>query len=170
MKTLIVIRHAKSSWANIGERDFDRPLNERGKEDAPKMAAKLVKANLKVDAFVSSTAKRARKTAKAFVEAYGKTKDEIILSNDLYNAPANVFYEEIHKLADNVNTVAFFAHNPGITYFVNELTATRVDNMPTCAVYAIQVNINRWTDFTKADKEFLFFDYEDRCTRHVRIM
>ena len=68
MKTLIVVRHAKSSWANIGERDFDRNLNDRGKEDAPAMAEKLLHTKIKVDAFVSSPAKRARKTAKYFIE------------------------------------------------------------------------------------------------------
>ena len=159
MKTLIVIRHAKSSWANIGEKDFDRPLNERGKEDAPKMAAKLVKANLKVDAFVSSTAKRARKTAKAFVEAYGKTKDEIILSNDLYNAPANVFYETVTALNDSNNTVALFAHNPGITDFVNTLCSVKLDEMPTCGIFAVQIPITEWKNFKDTEKEFLFFKY-----------
>ena len=159
MKTLIVVRHAKSSWANIGEKDFDRPLNERGKIDAPKMAEKLVKTNLKVDAFVSSTAKRARKTAKAFVEAYGRNKNEIILTNNLYNAPANVFYETVAALDDSNDTIALFAHNPGITDFVNTLCKTHIDEMPTCAIFAVQVPITSWRDFKEAEKEFLFFKY-----------
>lgn len=159
MKTLIVVRHAKSSWANIGEKDFDRPLNERGKIDAPKMAEKLVKTNLKVDAFVSSTAKRARKTAKAFVEAYDKNKNEIILTNNLYNAPANVFYETVAALDDSNDTVALFAHNPGITDFVNTLCKTQIEEMPTCAIFAVQVPITSWRDFKEAEKEFLFFKY-----------
>ena len=159
MKTLIVVRHAKSSWANIGEKDFDRPLNERGKIDAPKMAEKLVKTNLKVDAFVSSTAKRARKTAKAFVKAYDKNKNEIILTNNLYNAPANVFYETVAALDDSNDTIALFAHNPGITDFVNTLCKTHIDEMPTCAIFAVQVPITSWRDFKEAEKEFLFFKY-----------
>ena len=159
MKTLLVVRHAKSSWANIGEKDFDRPLNERGKIDAPKMAEKLVKTNLKVDAFVSSTAKRARKTAKVFVEAYGKNKTDIILTNNLYNAPANVFYETVATLDDANDAVALFAHNPGITDFVNTLSKTQIDEMPTCAIFAVQVPITSWRDFKEAEKEFIFFKY-----------
>ena len=159
MKTLIVVRHAKSSWANIGEKDFDRPLNERGKEDAPKMAAKLIKANIEVDAFVSSTAKRARKTAKAFAEAYGKNKDEIILTDDLYNAPANIFYDTVAALNDSNETVALFAHNPGITDFVNSLCSVNIDEMPTCGIFAVQIPVTEWKDFKDAEKEFLFFKY-----------
>ena len=159
MKTLIVIRHAKSSWANIGERDFDRTLNERGKKDAPLMAEKLVKTNIKVDAFVSSSAKRARKTASAFAEAYGKTKHEIILSDDLYNAPAITFYETIETLDDKYESVAVFAHNPGITDFVNTLCKTNIDEMPTCAMFAVQVPITSWKNFKETEKEFLFFKF-----------
>ena len=79
MKTLLLIRHAKSSWANIGETDFDRSLNERGKIEAAEMAEKLVNQSIKINAFVSSTAKRAIKTCKAFLLAYGKSKEDIVL-------------------------------------------------------------------------------------------
>ena len=159
MKTLIIVRHAKSSWANIGERDFDRNLNERGKKDAPEMAAKLLDTNVKVDAFISSSAKRARKTAKAFIEAFGKTKKEIILSDDLYNAPATKFYETVAALKDEQQGVAIFAHNPGITDFVNTLCDTHIDEMPTCAMFAVQIPITSWKHFKETDKEFLFFKY-----------
>ena len=159
MKTLIVIRHAKSSWANIGERDFDRTLNERGKKDAPLMAEKLVKSNIKVDAFVSSSAKRARKTASAFAEAYGKTKHDIILLDDLYSAPAITFYETIEMLDDKYESVAVFAHNPGITDFVNTLCKTNIDEMPTCAMFAVQIPIASWKNFKETEKEFLFFKF-----------
>ena len=159
MKTLIIVRHAKSSWANIGERDFDRNLNERGKADAPHMAKKLLDSNIKVDTFISSTAKRARKTAKAFIEAYGKTKEDIILTDDLYNAAAGIFYETIAVLKNEQQAVAIFAHNPGITDFVNTLCNTQIDEMPTCAMFAVQIPIDSWKDFKAADKEFLFFKY-----------
>jgi phosphohistidine phosphatase len=159
MKTLIVVRHAKSSWANMGERDFDRTLNERGKADAPEMAKKLLDTNIKIDAFISSTAKRARKTAKAFIEVYGKTKDEIILFDDLYNAASNTFYETIAGIKDEHQAVALFAHNPGITDFVNTLCNKHIDEMPTCAMFAVQIPITSWKHFTEANKEFLFFKY-----------
>lgn len=159
MKTLIVVRHAKSSWANIGERDFDRNLNDRGQEDAPVMAEKLLHTKIKIDAFVSSPAKRTRKTAKAFIEAYGKTKKDIILSDDLYNASSSIFYETVNALNDEYDAVAVFGHNPGITDFVNTLCNTHIDEMPTCSMFAVQIPITSWKNFKETEKEFLFFKF-----------
>lgn len=159
LKTLLVIRHAKSNQSFFGN-DFERPLNERGKKDAPVVAQRLIDKNITVDAFVSSPAKRAKKTAEIFSEVYKQQTEDIIFISSLYHAPAHEFYEVIKTLDDNYNAVAIFAHNPGITYFVNELVANaRIDNMPTCAVFAVQTDIEHWKDFAKAKKEFLFFDY-----------
>jgi phosphohistidine phosphatase len=69
-----------------------------------------------------------------------------------------VFEEVISELSDDIETAAIFAHNPGITSFANTLTSTRVDDMPTCSVYAVKINTDRWKHFSKAKKEFLFFD------------
>lgn len=159
MKQLLIIRHAKSSWANPGQEDFDRPLNQRGENDAPKMAKRVLDRKVKIDAFVSSTAKRAFTTATYFAEAFGQKKKEIIGLQQLYHAYPVVYYEVISRLSDELDTVAIFAHNPGITMFVNELTPTKVDNMPTCAVFAIQIETEHWKDFENAKKKFWFFDY-----------
>ena len=78
---------------------------------------------------------------------------------ELYHAPAAVFYNVISKLDNNINTAAVFAHNPGITEFVNLLTATQVDDMPTCAVFAAKADISQWKEFKAAKKIFWFFDY-----------
>jgi len=159
-KILLVVRHAKSSW-DIGTlNDFDRSLNDRGKKDAHMMAKRLIDKKLPIDAFVSSPAKRAKKTAELFCETYDKSADEIVYVSMLYHATAEDFYEVVEHLDDSFNTVAVFSHNPGISEFVNTLTdAVKIDNMPTCGVYAIQVQLNKWADFKKAKKEFLFFDY-----------
>lgn len=158
-KTLLVIRHAKSSW-DIGTlNDFERPLNERGKKDAPEMARRLKEKNILVDAFVASPAKRAKKTAEYFIEEYGRGKDDIVFISKLYHAPAEVFFEVAEDLPDHLKTVAVFSHNPGITAFVNLLTDNvRLDNMPTCGIFAISFK-GSWKNFDKAKKEFLFFDY-----------
>lgn len=74
MKQLLLVRHAKSDWGNPGLDDFDRPLNERGKKDAPAMAKRIIEKKIKIDAFISSPAKRAAKTAKYFAAAFGKKK------------------------------------------------------------------------------------------------
>jgi phosphohistidine phosphatase len=159
MKTLLIIRHAKSDQSFFGN-DFERPLNERGKKDAPEMAKRLLDRSIVVDAFVASPAKRAKKTAELFCETYRQKIEDIIFISALYHAPAREFYEVIKTLDDKLETIAIFAHNPGISYFVNELVNdTRIDNMPTCAIFAVQVSIDQWKDFTKAKKEFLFFDY-----------
>lgn len=159
MKSLLVIRHAKSE-SSFTLNDFERPLNERGKKDAPEMAKRLVALNIKIDAFVASPAKRAKKTAELFCKEYERNDEDIIFISALYHAPPAIFNEVIKHLDDAFNTVAIFAHNPGITYFVNELvTGTAIDNMPTCAVFAVKANINHWKDFEKSRKELLFFDY-----------
>ncbi|MBP6024445.1 SixA phosphatase family protein [Ferruginibacter sp.] len=157
MKTLLIIRHAKAE-SSFTLNDFERPLNERGKKDAPVMAQRLLDKKIVIDAFVSSPAKRAKKTAELFYETY-KAHDDIILISALYHAPAEIFFDVIKEVDDKFDTIAVFAHNPGITYFVNQLTAVRIDNVPTCAVFAVTINCNSWKDFAKAKKEFLFFDY-----------
>jgi phosphohistidine phosphatase len=159
-KILLVIRHAKSSW-DIGIlNDFERPLNERGKKDAPEMAARLISRNIKIDLFVSSPAKRAKKTAELFCETFGRKTDSIEFISSLYHAATNDFYQAIDQLDNTKKAVAVFSHNPGITEFVNTLTDfVKIDNIPTCGVYGIKLYINKWSEFKGAKKEFLFFDY-----------
>jgi phosphohistidine phosphatase len=159
VKTLLVIRHAKAETA-FTLSDFERPLNDRGKKDAPAMAARVMAKKIAVDAFISSPAKRAKKTAELFSQVFQKNESAIIFNSALYHAPAEVFFDVIKEVGDQFETIAVFAHNPGITYFVNQLVNTvRIDNMPTCAVFAVQVHTAHWKDFAKAKKEFLFFDY-----------
>ena len=160
MKTLLIIRHAKSSWDITTLNDFDRPLNERGKKDAPVMAQHLIDKKINIDAFVTSPAKRAKKTAEFFCTVYNKNKEDIILISALYHALSEHFYTIVEQLKDDFKTVAIFSHNPGITEFVNELVENvLIDNMPTCGIFAVQINSAKWKDFKKAKKELLFFDY-----------
>ena len=159
MKSVIIIRHAKSSWDQPGVEDFDRPLNDRGKEDAPKMAARLLDKKVKVDAFIASSAKRARKTASLFIKEFGGDKEDIILVPELYLAGPEAFYNAIAKAPASANTIAIFAHNPGITEFANELTDVRIDDMPTCAIFAVNAEIKDWKEFKDAKKTYWFFDY-----------
>lgn len=159
MKKLLLIRHAKSSWDNLTISDFDRPLNERGKKDAPEMAKRLVDRKIKIDAFVSSPAKRAKKTSKYFAKEFDKTKDDIILEEKLYEARPENFLTITENLKDKWDTVAIFSHNPGITDFANSLTEEKTDNIPTCGIFAIRSNIKHWRDFKTSEKEFWFFDY-----------
>ncbi|MBK6382767.1 MAG: histidine phosphatase family protein [Chitinophagaceae bacterium] len=159
MKTLILVRHAKSDWGNPGLDDFDRPLNERGKKDAPVMAQRLRDKKVKIDAFIASPAKRAAKTAKFFAEAYNKKKDDIEFKEKLYLAEPTTFFSIIATANDKHDSLAIFSHNYGITDFANMLTPTRIDNIPTAGVFAVKADCEKWADFKAAQKEFWFFDY-----------
>jgi phosphohistidine phosphatase len=139
--------------------DFERPLNDRGKEDAPKMAHRLKNKNINIDIFVSSPAKRAKKTAKIFMKEFGADEENLLLIPSLYEASVNDFYSVVEDLDNENKTVALFSHNPGITDFINSLDCSPVYNMPTCGVFALEIETKSWSEFRQAEKKFLFFDY-----------
>jgi len=139
--------------------DFDRPLSDRGDHDAPAMAKRIADKKLKLDALVTSPAKRAKQTCKHFAKEFDFKKKEIVEIEELYEAGPENFYHAIESLKNKWDNIAIFSHNPGITNFVNQLTDTNVDDMPTCAVFAVKVDIEKWKDFREAKKEFWFFDY-----------
>jgi phosphohistidine phosphatase len=159
LKQVLIIRHAKSDqhfWGN----DFERPLNERGKSDALLMARRLKDKKLNIDGWFSSPAKRAKKTAEIFADTFKVKNSEVVFVSALYHAPPEVFYEVIGSLPDKLDTVAIFSHNPGITYFVNSLLpGVKIDNMPTCGLFAAEAEIDSWKEFGRSKKSFLFFDY-----------
>lgn len=159
MKFLYIIRHAKSNQKFLSN-DFERPLNDRGIKDAPEMARRLLQRNILIDAFVSSPATRAKTTAFTFASAYNKLSDEVVLVSALYHASVNTFYEVIKSLPNELNSVALFSHNPGITYFINDLNCgVTLDNMATCGIVGVQLHTNNWGEILKCKKAFLFFDY-----------
>ena len=159
MKTVLLVRHAKSDWNDPSLSDFDRPLNERGKRDAPVMAHRLLDRDVKIDCFISSPAKRARRTARVFAEAYKVDKDDIVFEEELYGAGEEKFFEVIARARNKWDRIAIFSHNPGLTDFANLLTEVRIDNIPTTGVFAVKADCDDWKDFRTAKKEFLFFDY-----------
>jgi phosphohistidine phosphatase len=160
MKTIILVRHAKSSWDDHTLSDFERPLSDRGKQDAPEMADRLQKKQKKIDAFISSPAKRAKKTAVIFAKAYDVDKEEVLLKDELYLANEKTFFDVISKLPESMNTIAVFSHNPGLTDFANALTdEIRVDNVPTCGIFAVSSDAASWLSFKDSTRKFLFFDY-----------
>ena len=112
-----------------------------------------------MDAFISSPAKRAKKTAEFFMKEFGEKEKNLTLVPSLYEASVNDFYHAVAQLNDDDDTVALFSHNPGITEFINSLECSPVYNMPTSAVFALQIKIKHWREFKEAKKEFLFFDY-----------
>jgi phosphohistidine phosphatase len=165
MKTVLLVRHAKSSWDTGALSDFERPLNDRGKKDAPDMAQRLVAKKIPIDTFIASPAKRAKRTAQLFVKEFNVSEEDIIYKSELYHAPPEAFYELIDKLEESQAHIAIFSHNPGITAFANTLTDdVELDNIPTCGVFAIKVEVEKWKDFKSAKKEFWFFDFPKHKT------
>jgi len=139
--------------------DRDRPLNDRGKRDAPMMAERLLERKLEIDAFISSPAKRARKTAEIFAKAFDQGKKDVEIVEELYEAGEQDFNSVIAGLPDKYKIVIIFSHNPGITEFANSLTSTRIDNIPTSGMFAVKAEAHDWKSFAPASKQLLFFDY-----------
>lgn len=154
MKTLFLIRHAKSDWS-INVPDFDRPLNERGKKNAPKMANFLKNLGVRIDSFVTSPAIRALTTCKYFAEVF--ENENITKIEKLYDASSSDFLEVLENLSNEIENVAIFSHNNGITYFANSLTNENIVHLPTCAVVGFKIETENWQDFKNSKKEFLFF-------------
>lgn len=122
------------------------------------MANRLLDKKVKIDAFISSPAKRARKTAEIFAKEY-REKKNILFVDELYLAAPSVFFDVIDQADDSYDSIAIFSHNPGITEFANLLGDVRIDNIPTCGVFAVKAGVKSWKDFTESAKEFWFFDY-----------
>jgi phosphohistidine phosphatase len=148
MKTLYVIRHAKSSWADPLASDFERGLNDRGKRDAPKMGRRLKEKEINPDTIISSPAKRALSTAKRVAEVLKFPKAGIKTDSKLYHADEDTMLSVVQDIKDNQNIVMMFGHNPGLTDFVNSIASEDpyIDNVPTCGIIALSLPVDSWKD------------------------
>jgi len=162
MKTLIVVRHAKSSWDEPGLSDFNRPLNERGQRDAPRMAKRLKEKDITIDAVISSPAVRALTTCNIFVGILGFPANQVQTTRDLYHAGDEMILSVVRSLKDSSkkNEVAMlFGHNPGLTDFVNNLLEEDIDNIPTTGIVCCKLKIGQWSETRWGCGEREFFDY-----------
>lgn len=153
MKTLFLIRHAKSDWTHEVS-DFDRPLNERGHSVAPKMAKFLLDKGFSIDCFISSPAKRALTTCRYFAETFGNSGIKKV--QDLYEPHQEDFVETILNIDDEHNSAALFSHNPTISEFASSLTEETV-NFPTCAVAVFEIYCDEWSQMEGAKKQLTHF-------------
>jgi phosphohistidine phosphatase len=162
MKTLYLIRHAKSSWDDLDLTDIERPLNERGKKDAPRMGKRLKEKNVFPDLILSSPAKRAFETCKVFAKTLGFSEEKIKTDKRLYHASEDQILkvvQEIEDLNDQEEVVMIFGHNPGLTEFANSLLNETIDNIPTCGVVASKIRVKYWKETTFGSGEMKFFDF-----------
>lgn len=157
--TLVLIRHAKTKPADFNTNDFDRVLTERGEHDATAMGTRLETLDIIPDLIISSTAKRAKQTARRIAAAIGYDKDKIAFVEKLYHCTPPVFEDVVYGIDDAVKTVFIVAHNPGITDFANQLSPSfTTDHMPTCGVVAAYINTGNWNDFSNAEKKVFLFE------------
>jgi phosphohistidine phosphatase len=164
MKYLYLVRHAKSSWDEPGLSDLERPLNNRGKKDAPLMGKIIADKKIKPDLIISSPAQRARKTAIAFAEEFGIKKKEIIFDEKIYEATSSELIEVIRNFNNDFQTVMLFGHNPGLTNLSNSLSQKIIDNIPTCGIVALKFD-DDWKNIKPKSAVQEFFEYPKLYTK-----
>lgn len=146
MRTLLVMRHAKSSWTNARLSDHDRPLNERGERDAPRMGRWLAAHDLEPDRILCSSAARARATAEHVAAETGA--DAPTVRGSLYGGDVEDYVAELARLADDVAVALVVGHSPTVSLVVSELV-DQDEDMPTAAVAVIELPIDRWADLSE---------------------
>ena len=162
MKELFIIRHAKSSWSNSQLRDFDRPLNERGKAAAPDMGERLMKAGITPDVIISSPANRAITTARLIARKF-ENKIKIIEESELYHASTFLLLKIINRLPDKFEKVFLVGHNPGLTDFAEYLSNEQFGNLPTTAVVGIRFEIDSWKIASGSTGTCFLYDYPKKA-------
>jgi phosphohistidine phosphatase len=145
MKTLFLVRHAKSGKDDPTLRDRDRPLDERGLQDAPKMGQRLAERGVKPEVLISSPARRALNTAQHFADALGLPRAAIVVDERLYESSAELLLAIIRSTPDRHRSVMLFGHNPEISDLAHRL-APEVVQMPTCAVLECGYDLSSWTE------------------------
>jgi len=161
MKTLFLIRHAKSSWGDTALPDEDRPLNDRGRRDAPKMGERLAKRDVKPDLILSSPAMRAVKTAEIIAKKLDYRRKDIVVDDRLYAVGADDLLDVIHKLSDKLDRVMLFGHNPELTELAHRLSS-KITHMPTCAVAEFTFDAKSWSKIGKVKPAKVALDYPKR--------
>lgn len=162
MKRLYLIRHAKSSWSNLRISDFDRPLNQRGKREAPLMAQRLAKYGAFPDALISSPAKRARTTAEIVARVVDYPRKKIHYDDLAYTSETVDLLKVVRETADQVETAFLVGHNYAITDLAVLLTGEYIKKIPTSGIVAMELSVDSWTDVGPGKGAMLFFDFPEK--------
>ncbi len=160
MKSVYLLRHAKSSWDDNSLSDKERPLSQRGRHDAPDMGRRFAERGEMLERVVSSPAVRAHTTAELFCETCGFALDEIALDDDLYFLGSGSIEDVILRQDDGFQSLMLVFHNPDITWFANSIDDdVRIDNIPTAGLVRLGSDIEHWQDWSRANSVFEYFDY-----------
>ena len=162
MKRLILMRHAKSSWDQPDLADFDRPLNKRGKRDAPLMARRLRDLPEKPDLILTSPAERALSTARIVADEIGFPKKKIVRRKDIYLAASGELLGVLQTIDNPLSRVLLCGHNPGLTNLGNYLANLHIVNIPTCGVVCLELAVDSWADLAQGCGTLVYFDFPKR--------
>lgn len=157
MKKLFIIRHAKSSWKDSSLNDFDRPLNKRGKLNAPFMGSKLKEKAIVPDVIISSSALRAKTTAEIIAKKINYSK-KIILKNDIYEVGLSAINSILKKQDDKSSVIFLLGHNPDLNILAEEYVSFD-ENIPTCGIVEIEFDCKRWREISSQNAKLISFDY-----------
>jgi len=158
MKTLYLVRHAKSSWDDPAVSDIDRPLNKRGLRDAPFMGALLAGMGEIPDVIVTSTANRAGSTARLLAEAFGLPAPRVVGMRPLYTASPGTILGVVRELDDGFTRAMIVGHNPGVTQAAGEIAPGSVVHMPTCSIAAFELPVESWMEVRAGRGRLRFFE------------
>ncbi len=168
MKTVYLLRHAKSSWDDSSLSDKQRPLGKRGLQDAPEMGARFGARGEQLEQVLSSPALRAHTTARLFCVACGFPADDIVVEPNLYFSGSGSIEDLILAQDDRIRTLMLVLHNPDITYFANSIDYdVRLDNVPTCGLVRLDSDIAQWRDWSRDNTVFEYFDYPKNLSGEV---
>lgn len=159
MKRITLLRHAKSSWKNPHLSDVDRPLNGRGKSDAPEMGRRLKRTGFRPDAVITSPAKRARRTAQLVAREIGFPPDGVVVEAGIYEAGQEMLLEIVRGLGKDIGHALLVGHNPGFTDLANYLTGEEIENIPTAGVATIEFGTDSWKNIGRSGGDLVHFDY-----------
>ncbi len=159
MKTLYILRHAKSSWEFEELSDHDRPLNKRGRGDAVLMGQELISRKVKPDLIVSSPAVRAISTATLLGKELGYDPKEILVDDRVYGASKKVLLEVVQETPAEVKRLLLVGHNEALSEFANMLSPQSVSRMPTAGMVALKFDCESWYDVSRDKAELLFYDF-----------
>lgn len=159
MKKITFIRHAKSDW-NLPElMDFDRPLNERGRNNAPNMGARMAKYEECPQLILLSAAVRTKETMKLFSEKAGWQDCKKIEKDWLYLASPQEYIKTVEKLANDLHYICFCGHNPTITAIINYYSGENLVNVPTCGLGMIEFDVDDWSSISRDSGRLMHYDY-----------
>lgn len=159
MKTIYLIRHAKSSWDNPALSDFNRTLNARGKANAPLMGKKLVEEQALIDCLISSPAKRTTETSLILCYELNYRLDNIVFDERIYEASLKTLVNVVNEIPNQFNSVAIVGHNPAISQLFNYLTDEDLHHFPTCGIGKIELEIDQWSEIIQGIGRKIFFIY-----------